>query len=394
MKLSRTWLAAASLAAAVSLLSCATLRAPTGGPGACLASGDADYLALGLSRGKTAIWEDGMRTDGGPGSYEWWYTDARFEDGTVIVTVFYTKDHFDVPGPAAPTAEIDIIFPDGTKLTRTASLNQGRVLESSGQQCDLRVGDCSLRYRDGRYEIRFADRDLEYAATMTSTLPMWRPETGYIYFGRGRKAYFAWFVAQPSAEIAATLKVSGRLRALKGLGYHDHNWGNAPMSRLINHWYWGRVRIGEYTAITSDIVAARRFGFARIPLFMIADGGRILEDGRSRLSVIREDTVRHPRTGKFIDNRLIFTDYSRDGTEYQVEYRRERDILVITRDSLPGGQRFLAWLACANPSYLRISGMVRLTVTRGLAVQRLEQEGLWEQMLFGSNRAATIGTQE
>ena len=284
MRHARAALSALTLAAALSLLSCATPGKPpagrsphapssplaargplAAGGGARLASRDADYFRLGLARGTAATWEDGMRTDGGPGSYEWWYTDAEFEDGTIIVTVFYTKDHFDVPGPAAPTAEIEITNPDGTRLQRTLSLKPGTLLDASRQRCAVRVGESFLQYDDGRCEIRFVDRDLEYSAVAISSLPMWRPETGHIYFGREEEAYFAWLVAQPSAEITGTLRVGSQLKSLKGRGYHDHNWGNAPMNQLINHWYWGRVTIGDYTVINSDIVAAREVRVCQDP---------------------------------------------------------------------------------------------------------------------------------
>ena len=33
-------------------------------------------------------WEDGMRSTGGKGTYEWWYFDAHLEDGSILVIVF------------------------------------------------------------------------------------------------------------------------------------------------------------------------------------------------------------------------------------------------------------------------------------------------------------------
>jgi hypothetical protein len=38
-----------------------------------------------------AVWEDGLRTDTRPGSFEWWYFDAHFEDGSTEVMVYATK---------------------------------------------------------------------------------------------------------------------------------------------------------------------------------------------------------------------------------------------------------------------------------------------------------------
>lgn len=39
---------------------------------------DDDYQKLGLSRSQVEPWEDGIRTTGGKGSYEWWYFDSTF----------------------------------------------------------------------------------------------------------------------------------------------------------------------------------------------------------------------------------------------------------------------------------------------------------------------------
>ena len=31
------------------------------------------------------LYEDGMRTDGNNGEYEWWYFDSKLDDGSVVV---------------------------------------------------------------------------------------------------------------------------------------------------------------------------------------------------------------------------------------------------------------------------------------------------------------------
>jgi hypothetical protein len=36
-------------------------------------------------------WEDGIRTSGEKGTYEWWYFDAHLDDGSTVVIVFFTK---------------------------------------------------------------------------------------------------------------------------------------------------------------------------------------------------------------------------------------------------------------------------------------------------------------
>lgn len=95
-----------------------------------LANDDETYRKLNIHPTEPQPKEDGMRTDGREGSFEWWYTDAEFEDGTTVVTTFYTKNHFDVLGPAWPTVQIDITYPDGTKILMSSQEAKGSRLNA------------------------------------------------------------------------------------------------------------------------------------------------------------------------------------------------------------------------------------------------------------------------
>ena len=35
------------------------------------------------------VFEDGLRTEAKSGSYEWWYFDSKYADGSSLVIVFY-----------------------------------------------------------------------------------------------------------------------------------------------------------------------------------------------------------------------------------------------------------------------------------------------------------------
>ena len=54
---------------------------------AYLAANPEDYARLGIVEHKPAQFEDGLRTNGGPGTYEWWYFDAHLDDGSKLVSV-------------------------------------------------------------------------------------------------------------------------------------------------------------------------------------------------------------------------------------------------------------------------------------------------------------------
>ncbi|MBP7736278.1 MAG: hypothetical protein KA369_09935 [Spirochaetes bacterium] len=362
------------------------------GPGAFLASDQKHYDSIGITR-QPAPREDGIRTSGKEGTYEWWYTDSEFTDGTKVVVVFYTKYKFDVKGPAHPTVTININRPDGSKIEKEYSDKEGTVINASREKGDVRVGDNYLRYNGKTYELFVRIDDVMFKSTMTPRLPMWRPKTGHWYFGDKQEYFFAWFVAVPAADLASTLRTGKEVREMKGAGYHDHNWGNTGMQEIFNHWYWSRAVFGEYTVIACDLVSVKKFGYTRLPVFMIARNGAIIDDDESSVKIERKDTVRHPTTKKFVDNRLIFTQKTPRGAEYRIELIRKRDIEVV---DLIATQKFswivetLAKLSGANPTYARIIGEAVLTMTENGAKREIKTEALWEHMFFGNNKDAII----
>ncbi|MEE9453292.1 MAG: hypothetical protein V3V13_02765 [Paracoccaceae bacterium] len=363
-------------------------------PLAYLADAPHHYASLGIDQNETAIWEDGMRTDGREGSYEWWYTDAEFDDGTTVVVVFYTKNIFDVSGPAHPTAAINVNFPDGEALEYIIHGPKGQVLQAAKDHADVSIDESYIRYVDDHYELKFVIDDFVFEARMDSTLPMYRPASGHWFFGKKSEDYFAWFVAQPSSNITATLTRDGSVMELNGTGYHDHNWGNSPIHEGINHWYWARVKVGEYDAILVDLIAAEKYGYERVPIVMLAKDGEILKTNEHAPEIIRTNTRIHQGTGKFFDYTLTFIQQANDGVIYQIDLNAEQDLEVYSfLEALPWYQKILAKLAGENPTYLRVLGGATLTITDEDAVETFTHKGLWEQMFFGSNEHAIIGQQ-
>jgi len=357
-----------------------------------LANDEKTYRTLSIHPSEPHPKEDGMRTNGKEGSYEWWYTDAEFEDGTTVVTIFYTKNHFDVPGPAWPTVDVDITYPDGTKTSMSSQGSKGSVIHAKTNICDVSINKSYLRYQDGRYILHFEEGDLTYHAEMTSKLPMWRPNTGHWFYGDRDEHFFAWFVAQPSAAIEATLTIGGKVIHMCGTGYHDHNWGNIGMEKLMNHWYWGRAKVEGFDIIACDIIAEKKYNYKRLPVFMIAKDGEIIADDQSLTQIQRKDTIQHPVTKKFMDNHLIYRQPISSSESYTVEFIRNRDIISTSLlDSLGSPAKvWIAKLLLANPTYTRILGEVCLTHELNGEKNIYKAEGLWEQMFFGNNKHAVI----
>ena len=108
------------------------------------------------------------------------------------------------------------------------------------------------------------------------------------------------------------------------MGYHDHNWGDAAMHKLINHWYWGRAKAGPYSIIASYITAEHHYGDAEVPVFLLAKGGTIIADDASNVIFELRDQHTDARCGKPVADIVVFENGSPDDL-YRVSFRRSRD---------------------------------------------------------------------
>jgi hypothetical protein len=102
----------------------------------------------------------------------------------------------------------------------------------------------------------------------------------------------------PQGRADATHSVAGKEHAASGVGYHDHNWGNAPMNSLINHWYWARGQAGPYTTIAPYITAEEKFGNAELPIFLLAADGKVIADDATKVTFEELGTYTDTGTGK------------------------------------------------------------------------------------------------
>ena len=362
--------------------------------GAFLATDQQSYDNLKISH-TPAPWEDGLRTTGRENTFEWWYFDSEFTDGTKVVVTFFAKHKADTKGPAHPTLDVEISLPDGRKIHKEASDERGKVIRASRDKCDVWIKDNYIRYSDdGHYELHLTIDDIRFECTMTPRLPMWRPGTGYTYFGEAKEKYMAWFVAVPAADLSAKLAIGKDVKTLQGRGYHDHNWGNEGMHKLLNHWYWARVVFDDYCFIASDTVAEKEYGYTRVPAFMLAKDGKVIDDNEKTVKILRSGTIQHPATNKFFDNNLTWIQKTGDGTTYRIDLVKKEELTSFSLLPGSGLSNFMirvARLMGENPTYIRVAGDAILTVTDKDNKQITQKTtAIWEQMSLGKNKNAII----
>lgn len=345
-----------------------------------------DYARLGIQPHEVAPFEDGMRTTGAPGDYEWWYFDSHLDDGSKLVVVFYSKPFTAAYGPLAPQINIDLDLPDGRSFQKLLTFDPDQF-KASTDGCDVRIGDNAFSGDLHTYRIRATIEGISVDIELVGHVPPWRPATGHMYFG---DKLFAWLPAVPQGAVTATYTVDGKASRTTGIGYHDHNWGDALMPELMHDWYWARGKVGDQTVIASYITAEEKYGYTPIPIFMLARDGKLVTDDTSKVTFSTDQVHTDEITGKPVAD-ITSYDY-RDGDErYLVTFTRDKTILAASLlDRMDPEARKFAESIGFDGAYHRFTGPLTIRHESASASPEEQSEpAIWELMYFGHARGSS-----
>jgi len=340
---------------------------------------------LGLTE-NVQIFEDGLRSEEKSGNYEWWYFDSKYADGSSLVIVFFAKHVTSFAKNFKPYVSLNYINPIGKEL-RTELWSEDYSFSKDG--CDVRIGDCYIKGNLSHYDICFKNDEAECHLTLDASVPSWRPDSGHIYFGK--KDFFAWLPAVPEGTVSGRLRTKEETIALHGTGYHDHNWGNKLMILLMNDWYWGRAKIGDYVVVSSYIYANKKDGYKTTPIFMLAKDGEILTgDAFKYLTYEEKDFIKDPYTKRHVAGTLVY-DYN--DKEHDIHYRitynkgsEEVERQVMT-DIVGRPLAIMFYLLGFRGSYHRMGGTATLEkFEEDKVIEQVEAPAMWEQMCFKPDR--------
>jgi hypothetical protein len=327
-------------------------------------------------------WEDGQRASTRRGTFEWWYFDARFDDGTTAVIVYATKPLISPEAPLMPYLSLTVTRADGTKVVEYAFL-PAEQFSASNQVCDVSLGSSWARQtatgKCWTFGLHAQTKSLAADLTFTGLVPPWRPGAGKSFFG-DLDHYFAWLPSIPYGTVEGTLAYDGETHPVLGDGYHDHNWGNLSLPSVMDHWVWGRAHVGDYTLIFVEQVTLKKYGSTRLPVFLLAQGDQVLvEDGR--YLALQTRAITHHPGGRDYPREVDFT-WSRDRDRVGLELRKPELIEAVSLlGSLPPLKRALARLF-ANPYYFRFDTELDLHIDLGSLHDSVHGPALYELMLL------------
>jgi hypothetical protein len=195
----------------------------------------------------------------------------------------------------------------------------------------------------------------------------------------------------PEGVVNGKLKIKYNEIKLSGTGYHDHNWGNKLMILLMNDWYWGRAKIGDYVVVSSYIYANKKDDYKPTPIFMLAKDGKILaDDAYKYLHYEEKDFFKDSYTKRHVAKTLVY-DYNdkENNIHYRVTYKKGDDEIErqIMRDIVGKPLAAMFYLLGFRGSYHRMSGTAIIEkFENDVVVEHVESPAMWEQMCFKPDR--------
>ena len=74
---------------------------------------------------------------------------------------------------------------------------------------------------------------------------------------KGDLSIGGWAAILPKAEVGGIINLFGTEFYVKGIGYHDHNWGMNLFDLIHFGWYWGRINTDNLTIVWFVILNSR-----------------------------------------------------------------------------------------------------------------------------------------
>jgi carotenoid 1,2-hydratase len=214
-----------------------------------------------LENGHPDAWHD-VRT---PGGYEWWYFDAESDDGrTRLVAIFLDGFVFHAGYlRRSKTATPDLfpcvyfaVYRDGRVAHQFMAQYPPGGLVAATDQPDVTAGPNTMKLEDdGSYRLKLSavpwiltprgprfldDRMLEGELRFQPVAPDSLPTRPFLS-KKMTGATHAWHLAAPLCRVAGRITCGDDAIDFTGRGYHDHNYGDAPLGPGLRRWIWGRI---------------------------------------------------------------------------------------------------------------------------------------------------------
>ena len=337
---------------------------------------------FGLDPKQVAVWEDGYRSAKDDAhSFEWWYFDMQFDDGSTIVTTFNTKPSTAPDGPMKPS--VLLIRRDAKGNSQRAQLAADpSAFSSATDTCDVHIGPNWVRGDLTNYTLHVEGDGCVIDLQMARGAPSWRPGGGVTFFDKANTEFLAWVAPVPYGTVTGTVTDAEGTRTVNGTGYHDHNWGNHLMGSGLDHWYWGRAHIDDFSLIFVMLTTKGAFGIGsiNIPTLFLAKGETLLTDDLVPLHLTTSGEVPGPGHQTYPTDLLWTWQHGADSVRFHITNPEMIEALDMTEDE-PAWRRALTHLT-KHAMYYDFNADITLDVDVAGVKASVTGRALYEKMMF------------
>ncbi len=194
--------------------------------------------------------DGGVHPSDAPGWWEWWYFDADFDNGYTMVGTF----HFGSPRPPANPdvrfIEVALYDPEGNRWMVRKRYPREQC-SAAEETCKVVIGPNVFEGEPREYHLFYQEGGQGCDITYESMVEGFMPKGPTSSMGA---AVINWIIHTARAKVSGTMTWDGQTTQVKGVGYHDHNWSDAPYSALgdIGDLFAVmRLIIGDWTLVFS-----------------------------------------------------------------------------------------------------------------------------------------------
>lgn len=247
---------------------------------------------------KHDVWHDLTES----GSYEWWYFDALDEsqDCSFVAiwysgfpfSPYYLQQYFNSlrsgrsrsANPLEHVAFSFNFYERGREVVNFIKEGDAPLFSASRNEPYARFERNEFRFDESRQtfelslDFEMPSRHKKVRARLSFKV---RPLQGGKQLSRYSSSMHihSWVLASPSNDVTGKIEIHDgrhwRTIRFNGRGYHDHNYGRAPMNADIKHWYWGRAHSNDldlvYYITTYKHAEQEPFSF-----LLLTQGDRVL----------------------------------------------------------------------------------------------------------------------
>lgn len=291
------------------------------------------------------------------GNTEWWYFDARLDNGFMVVGFFRAKHE----RTGKTGVEITIYKPDGEKIQNIYDYSR-EDLKVTKKDANLSIGKNYIKvdYTNEKlptYEVYLDEGDYGFHLKFKTIVHSWIPGNGYTQFGD--MGHFGWCIPLPRAEVEGTIKVEGETIPVKGIGYHDHNWLSFNLVRVVEYWYWGRIYSENFTVVFAFIKCNKKMDNYTIKVLMLAKDEKILES-TGEYEISQEDFQFNEIVNNSYPRVLRFSNGNQMNITLQVQEMIDGDNLLFELSPI---LRFaIKYLLRLKPGYFRLKSKFNIEI--------------------------------